>query len=224
MFNVTIIKLKDVVKIVIILISIYVLSKFVFKNISIKNYLNQSISFNISDFIKFGINTESNIIKNISNQEIQNETEKTEENGENFELEAVQSILHIASSIFEAQGVEQDLGQEEKKDVNVAKNTNETKEQETNQTNEVPENISTQVVTQNPITESYNREYNGIKIKNETSYELTDDMLNTSDLNINTENVLIFHTHTCESYTQSENYKYTPSRKFSYNRFKLLCS
>ena len=45
MFNVTVIRLKDIVKIVIIVITIYILSKFIFKNISIKDYLNQSINF-----------------------------------------------------------------------------------------------------------------------------------------------------------------------------------
>ena len=45
-------------------------------------------------------------------------------------------------------------------------------------------------------------------------HELTDDMLNPNNLEINNKNVLIFHTHTCESYTESEDYKYTPSRKF----------
>ena len=78
---------------------------------------------------------------------------------------------------------------------------------------EASTDVTTKVVTANPIAESYNREYgNGIKIKNETSYELTDDMLNPGNLEINTDNVLIFHTHTCESYTQSENYTYEPSR------------
>ena len=70
--------------------------------------------------------------------------------------------------------------------------------------------------------EKYNKEYNGIKIKNETSYELTDEILNPNNLDIRKDNVTIFHTHTCESYTQSENYKYTPSRKLQNNRFKLF--
>ncbi len=214
MFSVTIIKLKDVVKIAILLIIFYVLSRFIFKNISIKNNLNQSISFNTSDFIKFGINTESTIIKNISNQEMQNQNEKTEEVEQDLQSISIESIFHVASSVFEAQGLEENLGQEEKE--STAENAEEPSEQEASQVAEASTEVSTQVVTKNPITESYNREYNGVKIKNETSYELTDEMLNTSDLNINTENVILFHTHTCESYTPSENYQYTASRKLSY--------
>lgn len=211
MFHVTIIKIKDIVKIVILLISLYVLSRFIFKNTFIKNNLNQLIHFNTIDFIKFGIDTESSIIKNISNQEIQNQNEKTEEDTQSVSIE---SILQIASSVFETQGLEENLGQEENKIA--TENAEETSEQETNQLTEASTELSTQVVTKNPIAESYNREYHGVKIKNETSYELTDEMLNTSDLNINTDNVILFHTHTCESYTPSENYQYTASRKLSY--------
>ena len=86
--------------------------------------------------------------------------------------------------------------------------------QENIQNQDVDQNQAIEVVTPNPIAENYNREFNGIKIKNGTSYELTDDMLNPNNLEINNKNVLIFHTHTCESYTESEDYKYIPSRKF----------
>ena len=69
-------------------------------------------------------------------------------------------------------------------------------------------NVTTEVVTVNPLADIYNRDYYGVKIKNETDFELTDDILNYESLNINANNVLIFHTHTCESYTQSEKYFY----------------
>ena len=62
-------------------------------------------------------------------------------------------------------------------------------------------------MTQNPITENSNIEINGVKIKNETSYEISSDIMNQS-IDINKNNAVIFHTHTCESYTPSENYQY----------------
>ena len=68
--------------------------------------------------------------------------------------------------------------------------------------------LKTEVVTVNPLQERYDRDYNGVKIKNETDFELTDDILNPEDLSINKNNIIIFHTHTCESYTQSENYSF----------------
>lgn len=73
--------------------------------------------------------------------------------------------------------------------------------------------VTTQVITNNPITESYNVEYGKVKIKNETSFELTQEML-TPDITIENKNVLLFHTHSCESYTSSEKYPYTPTGTF----------
>ena len=70
----------------------------------------------------------------------------------------------------------------------------------------------TEVVTVNPLQERYDRDYKGDKIKNETDFELTDDILNPEGLNINTNNILIFHTHTCESYSQSKLYSYEETR------------
>lgn len=205
MFNVTVIRLKDIVKIVIVLITIYILSKFIFKDVSIKNNLSQSINFQTIDFVKLGINTESNIIKYISNQE----AEKTEEIEEDDKNISIKKILQIGSNLFQAKEVEKDIGQDEDKIED-----NQSQETQTAQTNQVITDVSTQVVTEHPIAEKYNKEYNGVKIKNETSYELTDEMLNPNNLEIKKENIIIFHTHTCESYTQSENYKYTPSGNY----------
>ena len=41
-----------------------------------------------------------------------------------------------------------------------------------NVTIEAHANLQTEVVTQNPISESFNVEINGVKIKNETSFEI----------------------------------------------------
>ena len=71
----------------------------------------------------------------------------------------------------------------------------------------VETNAEIQNITKNPITESFNTEINGVKIKNETSFEINDSIINTN-LEINKNNILIFHTHTCESYTPSEKYQY----------------
>ena len=46
-----------------------------------------------------------------------------------------------------------------------------------------------------------------MKIKNETSFELTEEILS-KRIDVNKENITIFHTHTCESYTSSEKYQY----------------
>ena len=85
---------------------------------------------------------------------------------------------------------------------------------------EIQENVNneislgaTEVVTQNPLVESYNSEYQSVKIKNETSYELTEEILSKKQ-EVSKENIVIFHTHTCESYTSSESYPYVPTGNY----------
>ena len=61
MFNVTVIRLKDIIKIIAIVIIIYILGNLVFKNVQFKNYFNKSININTDKFFKMGINTECSI-------------------------------------------------------------------------------------------------------------------------------------------------------------------
>lgn len=57
------------------------------------------------------------------------------------------------------------------------------------------------------VPEKYTSEYKGVKIRNETKYKLTEEIL-TPNVTVKKDNILIFHTHTCESYTPSEKYQY----------------
>ena len=66
--------------------------------------------------------------------------------------------------------------------------------------------LNTQVI-ENNVQNRFTNGYNGVQVKNETEYELTDDILN-PNIDINNKDIMIFHTHTCESYTSSQNYEY----------------
>ena len=211
MFNVTVIKGKDLIKILLVVITIYIFSRFILKKISVNEFFNYKVNINICEFSKLGINTESNIIKNIS--KYNQENEKTEDVEEGAKKISTEYILRVGSNLFKTK--EQDKTEEIEEQQSQTNISEEENKQEISQTNEIitDTNVQSKVVTQSPIAERYNKEYNGIKIKNETSYEITNEIFNTEDLNINTKNIIIFHTHTCESYTQSENYTYEPSRK-----------
>lgn len=103
------------------------------------------------------------------------------------------------------------LNQKEEQKENTVATTNTQEEKTENISKEQPlEKAETNVETEvqeSDVKETYTSEYNGVKIKNETDYKLTKEIL-TPDIDINKENILIFHTHTCESYTESEKYKY----------------
>lgn len=221
MFNITVIRLKDIVKILVIVIVFYIVSSFFMKNDYICNKLNRNIGINIADVMKFSINEESEIFKIIMGEENQ---EKTEEVEADFKSTFSKKIFNLSSNIFNVKAKDVEIGQD-KNESSDTQNSTENEEQKEASTEEIiADNQETKVVTKNPITEQYNKEYNGIKIKNETSYELTDDMLNPANLEIDKKDIIIFHTHTCESYTMTENYKYEPSRKLSYNKPKFLSS
>lgn len=104
------------------------------------------------------------------------------------------------------------------------KQANETQEN-TNQVVDEPlqkaeTGLETEVQKTN-VPEKYTSEYKGVKIRNETKYKLTEEIL-TPNVTVKKDNILIFHTHTCESYTPSEKYQYkqtgnyrTTDRNFS---------
>ena len=74
-------------------------------------------------------------------------------------------------------------------------------------------NVTTEVLD-SVIPNKYTNDYQGVEIKNGTDYEITDEMLNIQSLDINKNDIMIFHTHTCESYTPTENYQYEASGTF----------
>lgn len=66
--------------------------------------------------------------------------------------------------------------------------------------------LETQVL-ENNVPNNFTNTYNTVKVKNGTSYNLTEEMLK-PDIEVNNKNILIFHTHTCESYTATEKFNY----------------
>ena len=68
---------------------------------------------------------------------------------------------------------------------------------------ELPENVTVESVDENNITPKVTTSYGSVQINNQSDYELTEDML-VPDVEItNKKDILIYHTHTCESYTSS---------------------
>ena len=209
MFNVTIINAKkSIIKIAIIISIIIVL--FAITQIINKFKTNEVLQINLSEELVSCLNSEIPAIATtnyISNNTIKEDKEEYEETfaGKilNIELARVSQI--------EQPPIEQAKDEnpaEEPKDNNEPNVENKNEE-----TQQVSTDVGTQVVTQNPITENCNVEINGVKIKNETSFEINDSIMNT-ELDINKENITIFHTHTCESYTPTEQYNYQQTGNF----------
>ena len=68
--------------------------------------------------------------------------------------------------------------------------------------------VKTEVMLERNKKEIFTNTYGSVKIKNESKYNLTEEMIApTVDFN-NKSDILIFHTHTCESYTQTPAHQY----------------
>ena len=208
MFKVTILKLKDVIKIVIgivILIFLVTIISKIIKKDDIENKENNVIQSGLLQCFKTSIP----VAESINNPEKEISLENTNS--------LLQSIL--VSQISTIKGIDEKSSSqkmaEEEKTENL-ENTEETNGETQEGTGEIKlakEGLTTEVVTPNPIAESYNVTYNNVKIKNQTDYELTNEIL-TPDITIENKNIVIFHTHSCESYTSSPAYTYTPTGNF----------
>ena len=77
----------------------------------------------------------------------------------------------------------------------------------------VPTFLATQVVSEHNKKDVYNSTYSTVQIRNQTSFQLTQEML-TPDITFDKSNIIIFHTHTSESYTPSEAYPYVASGNY----------
>lgn len=68
--------------------------------------------------------------------------------------------------------------------------------------------LNTTIIEENNTANNkYNDTFGSVKIKNESDHVITQEML-TPDVIVNTKNIVLFHTHTCESYTPTEQYSY----------------
>ena len=70
------------------------------------------------------------------------------------------------------------------------------------------------------IKDTYTNKYKSVKIKNLTNIKLTEDMLKPDYKVKNKKDIIIYHTHTCESYTQTEENQYTPSGNYRTTNLK----
>lgn len=212
MFNVAVVNLKDIIKylvsITMIILIVTVLARF-FSNA------------NKSDGIKLGINSKVENIKSSSYliclDETMPNTERTNQNADKIKDNSkekssmVQSLLGIELRMAKNKTRDKVLVNEET--IMNEEDIDEIKDSQDTDISLAENGLGTEVVTPNPIALKYNSEYNKVKIKNETSFELTEDILR-PNIDINNRNVVIFHTHTCESYTSSELYPYEPTGNF----------
>lgn len=215
MFNVTVLKMKDIIKYlvgIILTIGIVIYTARYFSSDKKDNIEKATKQIKIEKF-SFGSLTgclDETIPAMSSINEEYNKIEKENEKiaSKNYLEEFLKTEISSIKGIEEVEK-QSKLEKQNEKEENEEKNEN--KDEEIELANN--QKADTEVVTPNPITESFNVQYGTVKIKNGTSYTLTEDMLK-PDITIDNKNILIFHTHSCESYTASDKYPYTQTGNF----------
>ena len=74
--------------------------------------------------------------------------------------------------------------------------------------------IQTAVIENNNKKDVYTDTYKTVHIKNESDYSLTEAMVTPDVKYKNTKDMIIYHTHTCESYTPTENSQYVETGNY----------
>lgn len=202
MINLAVINLKDLLKFLrLFVIVVFVLMLLIksLSSIKIKRIELSKIDFNSSKIIDEELiiskasldndnSIENNSFKKILSSEMAVLTEVEKELMEKENQEEIKEMVDIV---------------EEKEEIIVDSNDE-----------VVVEKISTKVVDKNNKKDAYTHTYKNIKIKNESKYELTQEILTPNYNLINKNDLIIYHTHTCESYTPSEQNKYIASGNF----------
>lgn len=188
MINVTIINLKSVSRYligVVILICIYCGIKFISEKVRIKT-INISLVECLSDTLpKISNDTNAQKLREIAKDSRSSNLKRML----STELPMIDNLI---------------IDGEEDEEIHIAT------ESSINDKNieEAKTNVTTQEIQENNITPKYNGVFGSVKVKNESDKEITEETLTPNISLENNKDIIIFHTHTCESYTSSEQFCY----------------
>lgn len=213
MFNVAVLKVKDIIKYfaggtIITLLIVTTITYFTNKKEEKKSEI-QIIPTSLlqNDFINC-LEATLPVVAEVNGTNAENQSQK--KNNDDVYKDILKSQISSIQGVEETEKVANENSIDNTIDENNL-NTNETENPTNNEL--VKTNLPTQVVTPNPIEESFNVQYGKVKIKNQTTFNLTEEMLK-PDIMIDNRNVLIFHTHSCESYTPSNAYPYATTGNY----------
>lgn len=218
MINLAVINIKDIIKflkrlfiVIMIFIIIFKTSTGIFnkfkniKDIEMKSVINKTYTKVID--------------KNILLAEyLKKDDEKNMSGGIKKILESELAIFSEEEKLMELENQEEVIEFKYMESDNINNNIKENEEstQSTDNVNigEIAPSLPTRVILENNIAERYTNNYNSVKIKNESKYELTEEMLAPNIELKNKKDIIIFHTHTCESYTPTPANNYIASGNF----------
>ena len=205
MVNVTVIRGKDIikyiVKITLVIIFTVGITKFLTKSKqdgNINNILQMAKKEILESSAYMYINKAIPFIEMVSNTNEEKLDNKSNKAG-------VEKLLLVELGMIDNLQKTEDV---KPKAEEVVQKENDLKNENINSS--VQEDVDTEVMESN-IKTTYTNVSGTVQIKNESSYSLTEDMIAPEIKISNKKDILIFHTHTCESYTPSAGYEYEAS-------------
>ena len=207
MINLAVIELKDIIKYL------------------IKITIAIAVIVGLTKFFS-GFKTQLNVDKNsflscldVAIPSIKNVNQKDEEKSTIATTEPLKMALGVELGMMDSVEKDGETGADGNSTVNIASvenevaNTTSSTEAETADLEEAKTGLDTEVLDTS-VPEKFTTEYNGVKIRNETdNIKLTDDMLK-PEVSVNMKKILIYHTHSSESYTSSKEFKYTATGNY----------
>ena len=212
MINLTVLNIKDVikslVKFIAIIIFVIICTRLfnLVKDIDLKELINNKFKTIEGKTYLEVINDNISILKGKVNQNINIDENNNNEKSSLSIFNLFDNILSKEISFF----AYVDNISNQKSESNL--NGNKKNEDEIKYANS--KDAKTEVIQENNKKDTYNKIYNGVKIKNESKYKLTEEDLKPDIDFKNKEDIVIYHTHTCESYTKTEKYTYKSSGNF----------
>jgi len=136
----------------------------------------------------------------------------------------IKNILALELSVLNSSQINEVEESTEVEITEVLENNEEAQEKPEEIKIELPKVAQTESVSERNIAETSTNLYSTVKVKNNSDYELTEEMM-IPDVELNNKkDILIFHTHTCESYTPCEiyNYEMTGNYRTTDNNYNMV--
>lgn len=221
MINLAVINLKELLNLlfkVIVGIIIFIIICNLIGNIKNGNYVD------IEDLKKNNFFRCSKIIdKNLLISKYYNSENIEKESGIKRLLVSELAILGTEEELMEKENQEeledtkeltsQEVINEQTSNQELESNFEKQKIEENSNLEEVSTKLPTEIISSNNKVDKYTDVYKTVKIKNESKYPLTEEIL-TPNVNFKNKNIIIYHTHTCESYTPTDVNSYEASGNY----------
>lgn len=211
MINVAVINLKSLIKnfikliiiLVIIFLIIIIIRKIDISSTSLSIFNNLKFiddTILVSSYFNKDISKPESALKKIlvSELAIFSKEEELMEKENQEEIEEFQEIIEVEQ-------------EENKENKEIQENDKIFQE---NLVTEIDTSLPTEVISTNNKKDTFTNTYNNVKIKNESQYQLTEEMLIPNVELSNKKDIIIYHTHTCESYTPTELNNYVATGNF----------